>query len=713
MVLAWAPEGPGAEASRLRLPLPGVPCPTSSFGSRRTNHIHAGMDFSTGGRCGVPVLAVDTCRVWRVSVKNGGYGRALYVLLPDGEVAVYGHLSRFAAPVEALVVAEQNRLGSYEIELYPEPGAFAFQPGDTVALSGETGAGPPHLHFELRSGTTDFDNLSPVPGRIDVRDSVPPTIRRLRVVPLSEDFTLNGKHEGLNLTPGAPADLAVTGAFGVSVSATDLALCDRAVSPTIYRAWIDGEPVWNLDLVRFPFAKGHFVRFLYELVGSTPYVRLFDPYGLDLEGFACYKPRGLHFFDGLAPGPHSLRVAVGDPWGGEDEMVVPFTYGRLPEFESCRLDDSTTGTAFSVSAADRQLGLSASYRTPGGAWQEVATARTGDGWAGLVTSLPAKGAVEVMLRLSGPAGFARECVLGTSGTGEAAAIETVVHPGFVEVYAHTPSAPRSLPVVQFRQGERRQLSVLQPVTRSGFRCCYRPEGAVGPIEVRVMFEFNRASVERTATIPVEHLRRGSSVKLAGRRFTVKLTSGRRGNAETLVGLTEMEGSGYDGFARCAARLELGPEEVFFENGVEIEVSSADALGPRYGLYSLGWAGAALLAPFDSAGVCRATINVLEPLAVLQDTQPPALAFVGTPAIRRDGTLTFAGSTSDRGSGLDSHTIRAYIDGEPAVAAYDPDSGRIDVRSTKPLPYGSHSLRLEAEDRIGNLAQSQVERVIAR
>jgi hypothetical protein len=700
----------------MHLPLPGPVCPTSSFGSRRTNHIHAGVDLSTGGRTGVPVLAVDTCHVWRISVKSGGYGRALYAVLPDGEVVVYGHLSRYAAPIEAAVVAEQNRQGAYELELYPGPDAFKFLPGDTVAYSGETGAGPPHLHFELRSGTVDFDNLSPLPDRLSLCDSVPPVIKRLRIVPLDEGFSLNGKYEGLTLTPQSvqPA-LTLTGAFGVSVSAIDVGLCDRVISPTRYQASIDGEPVWKIDLVRFPFAKGHFVRFLYELAGTTYYMRLFDPYGLDLEGFAYYRPRSLRFFEGLAPGQHTLRVVAGDPWGGEDEFALPFTYGRVPVFETCRLDDSTTGTAFSVRPADKGCALAAFYRVGGGAWQEVAAERQGDSWTGLVASLPSvRSGIEVMLRLLDPSGVARECVLGTVGTGEGTRIEAVIHPGFVEIYAHTPAAPRSLPVARVIQGERREICVLQPVERNEFRGVYRPEGADGPIDIRAMFEFNRASVERNATLPVEYLKHGCAVSFAGDRFKVTLVSGKSRNMETLVSVTERQESGYDGFSRCEGRLDFEPEDVFFEKGVGIEVSAnAQGIGPKYGLYSLGWARLTLLAPFDSTGRCRAGINTFDPIAILEDTEPPALIFTGNPTIRRDGTLVFAGSTSDRGSGIDTGTIRAWIDGEPAVAGYDPDSGRIDVRSTKPLPYGGHSLRLEAKDRIGNLAQREVERELLR
>jgi hypothetical protein len=184
--------------------------------------------------------------------------------------------------------------------------------------------------------------------------------------------------------------------------------------------------------------------------------------------------------------------------------------------------------------------------------------------------------------------------------------------------------------------------------------------------------------------------------------------------ETLLVATDRSEAAQEGFSRSEGKILFEPAGVFFESGIDISVSS-DTVGLRtkHGLYSLASGRPSLLAPFDADGVCRAKIWRLDPLAVLEDTAPPSVRFIGTPAKRRDGTVIFSGSASDAGSGIDSRMIRASIDNEAAVAGYDPDTGRINVRSTKPLPFGKHRLRLEAQDRIGNLGSSEIECDLAR
>ena len=754
VVLAGMMWSAAAHASALlHFPLPGSPCPTSSFGSRRATHIHAGIDFSTGGRTGMPVLAVDTCWVWRVSVKNSGYGRALYAVLPGGEVAVYGHLSRFTAPIEKAVEKEQNSQGLYEVEIYNEPERFAFSPGDTIAFSGDTGSGPPHLHFELRSGQVDHDDLSPLPDRLDLREDIPPAIKRIRIYPLGPDCTLNGAHKPIAMTRAEPSrPLAIAGAFGVEVYATDVARCERVISPATYEASIDGEMVWRLDLSVFPFARSNFSTFLYDEVDGTPYVRLFDPYGLDLEGFACYRPSGSGFFRSIAPGSHTLRVAIGDPWGNTDEMVIPFKYGRVPDFETCALVDGPGGLAFRAGAAGDDCALGVSYRSRGGAWRDAEVAREGRSWSGHLpdpSEARASGAgvasagsaggtggarsgaasggsasCEVLFRLTDPSGLSRECLLASGGSSdgssasggkttgiEATRIETTVHPDFVEIVARTPAAPRSLPLAEVLQGGNAATIALQPIDRNVFRACYFPEEADDPIEIKAMFEFDRASIERTARIQAKWIQPGRTVETSAGALSVEISS-RRGNMKTMAVASAGDRSSFAGFDASAGSIVFEPNDVFFGNGADVRVR-AGAAAAGHGLFSLAYGSPSLLATFDESGECRARIYTLDPLVVLRDARPPSVRFVGTLTRKRDGIAVFGGSVSDAGSGVASESIRASVDGEPAIASYDPDTGAIKVRTTKPLPYGKHVLTLEARDRIGNAGRSQIERELLR
>ena len=132
---------------------------TSGFGEYRDGRFHAGIDYSTGGRTGLPVRAVADGWVERVRTSGVGYGRSVYLRLADGRTAVYGHLSGFATALDTWVATPQDSSGEYEQDLVPPPRMFAFRRGDVLAYSGESGAGPPHLHFEIRRGDMNLHPL--------------------------------------------------------------------------------------------------------------------------------------------------------------------------------------------------------------------------------------------------------------------------------------------------------------------------------------------------------------------------------------------------------------------------------------------------------------------------------------------------------------------------------------------------------------------------
>src|SRR5262245_49124261 len=94
----------------------------SSFGEYRYDHLHAGVDISTGGGTGFKVLAAAPGEVFRLKVEWRGYGRALYLRHAGGRVTVYGHLERYEDRVlglEKLVARRQASLGTrYPGDIY-------------------------------------------------------------------------------------------------------------------------------------------------------------------------------------------------------------------------------------------------------------------------------------------------------------------------------------------------------------------------------------------------------------------------------------------------------------------------------------------------------------------------------------------------------------------------------------------------------------------
>jgi hypothetical protein len=106
----------------------------------RADGSHNGIDY--GLPTGTPVLAAAPGKVIITGMDNTGYGLHVRVLLADGTLNLYGHLSQISVSVGAAV-----------------------QQGTILGLSGSTGnATGPHLHFEVRTNPNDCTTaIDPAP----------------------------------------------------------------------------------------------------------------------------------------------------------------------------------------------------------------------------------------------------------------------------------------------------------------------------------------------------------------------------------------------------------------------------------------------------------------------------------------------------------------------------------------------------------------------
>ena len=154
---------------------------SSSFCEDRGSHLHGGVDMSTGGRVGVPVVAVADGAVVRVKVKYRGLGRAIYLQHAGGLMSVYGHLAGFAEPVRSKIDALIAQRGMYPGDWFPDE-PIPVKAGQVIAWSGKTGGGPPHLHFETRRGGGNRPVDPWAEGLPCAVDTTPPRIDALAVM---------------------------------------------------------------------------------------------------------------------------------------------------------------------------------------------------------------------------------------------------------------------------------------------------------------------------------------------------------------------------------------------------------------------------------------------------------------------------------------------------------------------------------------------------
>jgi len=121
---------------------------TSSFGESRGTRYHAGIDFSTDKEEGWPIIAPSDGVVEFAARGAFGYGRYIKFKAKDEHIWVFAHLAEFNKKIDDLIRKEMLKKEKASVQLWLR---MRFKKGDTLAYSGSTGIGNPHLHIEYRT----------------------------------------------------------------------------------------------------------------------------------------------------------------------------------------------------------------------------------------------------------------------------------------------------------------------------------------------------------------------------------------------------------------------------------------------------------------------------------------------------------------------------------------------------------------------------------
>jgi hypothetical protein len=95
-------------------------------------------------------------------------------------------------------------------------------------------------------------------------------------------------------------------------------------------------------------------------------------------------------------------------------------------------------------------------------------------------------------------------------------------------------------------------------------------------------------------------------------------------------------------------------------------------------------------------------------AVFADTTRPRIVPAASYRWRASAPeAAFAARIADRGAGLAPPDQSIFLDGRRVPAEYDPEAGRLTWRPRARPSSGTHSLRIEAVDRLGNRSVTTV------
>jgi hypothetical protein len=306
---------------------------TSNFMEYRSGRFHAGLDLKTRSRSGFAARAVEDGTIVRLRATPSAYGRAVYLLGDSGLTYVYAHLSRFSDPLRTQVRGAQAATGKYHVRLHFAPGELRVSRGEVLALTGESGTGGPHLHFEVR----DPDNrpVNPLAMGFAVPDTFAPVIHAVRAVPAHPDSRIDGYPSArlLKSAKGLSGEqplvqIAGPVAFAVKIiDASDIA--GHRLEPWLIEARLDGELVYRCRNDRFDFSENSLQRlewlevpgirdrWLHRRPGNSLTGRSGDSWHLGKDG------------KGLAPGPHDLEIAAADFAGNRTAVMIPLLVAHL------------------------------------------------------------------------------------------------------------------------------------------------------------------------------------------------------------------------------------------------------------------------------------------------------------------------------------------------------------------------------------------------
>lgn len=663
--LAAASTAAAAGGAGYLSPLARPTCLSSNFGEYRARHFHAGLDFSTGGAEGWEARAVADAEVWRVRAQVRGFGKSLYLRLADGRIAVYAHLAEWNEPIAAWVRSEQARRRQYEVDLYPPPGTFRLKRGETVGRTGMTGAGPAHLHFELRD--RDDLPLNPALHGFGPEDRAAPSPSHLVFEPLDAEARVDGRcrlaaialtrRDGESLWRLARTP-HLRGRIGVSVVARDLLQgCGARLAP--YRLeLLAGEAARYRALAReASYERGPLVESAYRSTPAGRAMRLYLPPGLEQEFHDRDSGDGrlevVPAADGGESGPDSLTVVVADAAGNEARIAARWLRG-LPGPSGSPAPSGKPGSeAPLVIEWPRNLvEVFIPEPEPGPApprvWIEPAgepsaAARAGDALRDLL---------------------ARKGVFAERAPGGWAAALTPLPGGrpATVVVARGDSLPRRTA----------PLEPVWPLDRGREESVIAQEGAI-----RLNFP-SRALLEDLA---LRVRRRARPPPAAGLRLVSDV-------------------------------FELEPRGTPFDQRpwAGLRASSAALSDPRVALYAWdeenrrwSWLGREAN-PAES--LLGGSLDELAPVALLADETAPAVGeLTAAPGrgfrARGQARPVIAAAVSDAGSGIAAAGVEMLVDGEWVPAEYDPEEGRVAWQPPAPLPNGIHGVALRVRDRAGN------------
>jgi len=694
-------------------PIDARPKITSTFAEYRATHFHGGIDIGTGTRTGFRVYASRDGYVEKIRVSPVGYGKILYLRHPDGYVTTYAHLDRFSPALNERVHREQKEKEQYPVTIECSSNEYPVKKGDVIAYSGETGAGSPHLHFEIRDPNNNFVN--PFLGEnLSVKDRIPPTIYKLGIVPLDEASVVDGAggartYETKTLSSKTfklARPIHITGKAGFAINARDRSAESWMRGVYRHRLFIDNSLLFEVRLDRAPNDDAHQIQLYYEpdllLDGDGKFEKLYvdSPNALPF-----YQPRGdtsgIISSDRFIPGPHHLRIVSSDINNNESELTATLIFNHPPT-PHLEIEGNIIRGSLLPEENIEKFHLFTKQLTSR-KWRQVTFEVDKEG-KGDSISIPLRTKIVDIVKIIAENKWGSQSLpvikLLSTPQGNPGKVTVTPEIGreFVRLTVATDKIFDRAPSATLYEGEHRREILLQPRDVNKYEAVFRPlETYSGTRRLVVDAITNGHNVQSLREFTIYPI-------VAGHRDTLLIGGGRLrlwyGPATALKSffLQVSQSVTKEGII-----YNLLPLRTVLQEPLNVAIR-VDSVEKGQGLYFDDQ----LVARGDSTNVFTASMRYdINTIAVRIDSTPPRITNIRIRKIA--GTRpSVSFSFSDDESGVEYDELKMYIDGEFVVPEIDGEHHRASYIAQEPLAKGTHRLTIRMKDKMGNSVDLQRE-----
>lgn len=691
---------------------------TSTFAEYRRTHFHGGIDISTGNTTGYKVFAVRDGYVARIRISPTGYGKMLYVRHADGYYSTYAHLSHFNAEIDARATREQIKQESFPVDISCAPGELPVRKGETIAYTGDTGVGTPHLHFEIRDER--LDPINPLLcTEFSFPDRIAPLIRKIAISPLGESSTVNGSTfprifsvRSLKKNQYKISEtVQLTGEAGFGISVTDMSNGSRFKHGVYgHQLFIDDSLIYTVQLDRVPGKNAHEIGLYYDWSlqdqGKGRFEKLYADSPSSLVFYSPKKPdAGIVNTSGFTEGPHTFRIISTDFNSNSSEVIGKLILNHSPHFEIEQRGNELDLKFADISTVSKVLMFTRKNGNENWNLKTMTPVPYAEG--GTIRIPDARQRFDVVKVVAENAWGTRSLpgfhfLAKPDGSPGTLRLEHEMHADFVRVRLNANHVITETPTVFVYEGNSKRVITLVAVDIDHYVGAFRPlESFSGTRRIVAEAEVNGHNVTTLEEFDLYPI-------VAGKSGSITLDSGRLVISYDSTSVFKTAFMQLRKHEDREAHYTLLPDNTILKGELKATVT-VDQPHESQGLFFSGISGWELLD--QSSGQNKKTFTgtitrTLGDIAIRTDEVPPNISrlSISRTASRRP-TISFR--YGDNLSGVEYKELKTYIDGVVVIPEVDGEHHKATYTPAHALERGSHQLIIRIKDLMGN--QNQVGR----